>query len=90
MKHYLQTPDLLAGYATNGELVIGLRSALDRSYGRVIRAASAEWDRRFAGKDPSDACVSVRISGESAKKPRTVSDARRRGALMPRVQTGLA
>ena len=90
MKHYLQTPDLLAGHATNGELVIGLRSALDRSYSRVIRAASAEWDRRFAGKDPSDACVSVKITGANSTKPRAVSDARRHGALMPRVQSGLA
>jgi hypothetical protein len=90
MKQYLETPTFLGGHATNGELAIGLRSALDRSYGRIIRAASAEWDRRFAGKDPSDACVSVKITGPSTKKPRAISDARRRGALMPRVQSGVA
>ena len=90
MKHYLQPPALLAGHATNRELVIGLRSALDRNYSRIVRAASAEWDRRFAGKDPSDACVSVKITAPTARKPRSVTEARRRGALLPRVPSGPA
>ena len=67
MQYYLQTHDLLAGRATNRELVIGLRSALDRNYSRILRAAGDEWQRRFAGKDPSDACVSVHISGDSLR-----------------------
>ena len=62
MNYYLQTHDLLNGHATNGELIIGLRTALDQSYSRVVKAASDEWQRRFGGKDPSDSCVSVRIS----------------------------
>jgi hypothetical protein len=89
MKYYLQRPIFIARHATNGELVIGLRECTRSQLRRLIRAASAEWDRRFAGKDPSDACVSVKITGPSSKKPRAVSDARRRGALMPRVQSGL-
>jgi hypothetical protein len=32
------------------------------NYGRVLASARAQWDRNFEGKDPSDACVSVRIS----------------------------
>ena len=62
MNYYLQTHDLLKGRATNGELITGLRSALDHSYSRIVKAAGDEWQRRFGGKDPSDSCVSVRIS----------------------------
>ena len=43
-------------------LISGLRQALDLNYARVLAAASREWERNFAGKDPSDACVTVRIS----------------------------
>ena len=43
-------------------LITGLRHALDLNYARVLAAASTQWDRNFAGKDPSDACVTVRIS----------------------------
>jgi hypothetical protein len=43
-------------------LITGLRHALDMNYARVLAAASTQWDRNFAGKDPSDACVTVRIS----------------------------
>jgi hypothetical protein len=42
-------------------LIAGLREALDLNYARVLATASAHWDRHFAGKDPSDACVTVRI-----------------------------
>jgi hypothetical protein len=43
-------------------LISGLRQALDLNYARVLAAGSREWERNFAGKDPSDACVTVRIS----------------------------
>jgi hypothetical protein len=43
-------------------LITGLRHALDVNYGRVLASARAQWERNFEGKDPSDACVSVRIS----------------------------
>lgn len=43
-------------------LISGLRHALDVNYERVLAAAQERWERNFAGKDPSDACVSVRIS----------------------------
>jgi hypothetical protein len=42
-------------------LISGLRHALDVNYERVLATAQARWEENF-GKDPSDACVSVRIS----------------------------
>lgn len=48
------------------EMIAGLERALDLSYQRLARVARTEWERRFGGNDPSDACVSVRISGATA------------------------
>ena len=41
--------------------VQGLQWALDKSYAQLRERAQAEWQRRCAGRDPSDACVCVRI-----------------------------
>ncbi len=49
------------------ELVEGLQRAIDYSYRRLFESAKQEWERRFAGKDPSDACVSVRIDSITAE-----------------------
>ena len=43
-------------------LIAGLRHALDMNYARVLATAKTQWEHNFEGKDPSDACVSVRIS----------------------------
>jgi hypothetical protein len=43
-------------------LITGLKHALDVNYTRVLAAAQTRWEENFAGKDPSDSCVSVRIS----------------------------
>ena len=43
-------------------LITGLRHALDVNYTRVLDAAKDRWERNFQGKDPSDACVTVRIT----------------------------
>ncbi|SRR5688500_4540549 len=43
-------------------LITGLRHALDVNYARVLGSARMQWERNFEGKDPSDACVSIRIS----------------------------
>ncbi len=51
--------------ATQFEMISGLQHALDLSYQRLIRAAKGEWERRFAGNDPSDACISVRIETDA-------------------------
>jgi hypothetical protein len=39
-----------------------LKRAIETSYQRLIESAREEWERRFAGKDPSDDSVSIRIS----------------------------
>ena len=41
------------------ELIEGLQRAIDNSYRRLRETARREWESRFAGKDPSDACVST-------------------------------
>jgi hypothetical protein len=61
---------------TNGTKIVsdprgfirGLRQALDLNHNRMLTVAKREWERRYAGKDPSDACVTVRISSGEPKK----------------------
>jgi len=48
--------------------ISGLRQALDLNQNRMLTVAKREWERRYAGKDPSDSCVSVRISSGEPKK----------------------
>ena len=50
--------------------VAGLERALDKSYARMRERARAAWERHHAGKDPSDACVSVRVApaADAARK----------------------
>ena len=60
----------------NRRLVTGLRQALDVNYARVLDGARSQWERHFEANDPSNACVSVRItSGKPTagviKKPAT-------------------
>lgn len=43
-------------------LIAGLRHALDVNYVRILAGAQAKWETAYAGNDPSDACVSVRIT----------------------------
>ena len=57
-----QTHALPANVIDSRRLITGLRHALDMNYARVLAAAKTRWERNFEGKDPSDACVSVRIS----------------------------
>lgn len=46
----------------NRRLITGLKHALDVNYARVLEGAQQQWERYFQGNDPSDACVSVRIT----------------------------
>ena len=62
MKTSQQTRALSDNIIASHRLITGLRNALDMNYSRVLAAAKAQWERNFEGKDPSDACVSVRIS----------------------------
>jgi hypothetical protein len=63
MKTGLQTQD-----DDNRRLIDGLRQALDMKDARLLETAKQQWERNFAGKDSSDACVSVRVtSGDSQR-----------------------
>jgi hypothetical protein len=46
------------------EVLAGLRHALDIRYRKICQTARADWERLFAGSDPSDARVSVRLTVE--------------------------
>ncbi len=61
-----QSRILSDNFIESRRLIAGLRHALDVSYARVIDRASAHWERHFEGSDPSDACVSVRITSGKA------------------------
>jgi hypothetical protein len=54
--------------ADNRRLIDGLRQALDMNYARLLETATREWERNFAGKDPSDACVNVRVSSDNSQQ----------------------
>ena len=57
------TQQLLTDTVTDTRrLIAGLRQALDMNYARVLATAETQWEQNFAGKDPSDACVTMRIS----------------------------
>jgi len=47
---------------TNREVIVELQKALDQDYAQLREGAARVWERKFAGKDPSDACWSVQIS----------------------------
>ena len=42
--------------------VESLQRALDQVYRHFLETAKADWQQLFGGGDPSDSCVSVRIS----------------------------
>jgi hypothetical protein len=50
------------------EMIEGLERALDKSWRRLRETARAQWEHQFAGNDPSDACVSVRIVGATDRR----------------------
>ncbi len=62
MKQSLQAQGAAYSQISNREMVAGLQDALEKNYRRVLQSASDEWENRFAGNDPSDACVTVRIT----------------------------
>ena len=57
-----QTRPLCDHIIDSRRLITGLRHALDVNYARVLSTAREQWERHFEGNDPSDACVSVRIT----------------------------
>jgi hypothetical protein len=74
-----QTSALSDSIINSHRLIAGLRHALDVNYERVLATAQERWERNYAGKDPSDACVSVRIS---SGKPMAGVLRKSRGSLL--------
>lgn len=62
MKSSSQTQILSDNIIDSRRLVTGLRHALDVNYARVLGTAREQWERYFEANDPSNACVSVRIT----------------------------
>src|SRR5947209_406875 len=58
------------------EAIAGLRHAVDSRHRRFVQLARADWERLFGGKDPADACVSVRV----AAKPIAIQTSAVRGS----------
>ena len=56
------THSLSDNFIDSRRLITGLKQALDVNYTRVLDAARDQWERYVEGNDPSDACVSVRIT----------------------------
>ena len=68
--NFLQPRPSSSGNHSNHQLTSAFRRSLDQKYSQVLRAAQNRWERSFATADPSDACVSVRISGHTLAAPR--------------------
>ncbi|MEY2550297.1 MAG: hypothetical protein QOG12_441 [Verrucomicrobiota bacterium] len=62
MKSSSQTQVVSDYIIDSRRLITGLRHALDVNYARVLDEARQQWERNFEGNDPSNACVSVRIT----------------------------
>jgi len=66
------TADLQNGAGSDkhitGEIAAGMLMlrALDRSYTQLLETAKREWERKYTGPEPSDTCMSVRISSGDA------------------------
>jgi hypothetical protein len=64
------------GYESKGELpghfAQSILRAIEKKYGALITAARKDWERRFAGCDRTDSCVSVRISACSSPEERSL------------------
>jgi hypothetical protein len=73
MRAEAQNTNAIEAAVTKIEVVEGFQRALDRQYQQLRESARTSWERLFAGNDPSDACVSVRIHPAiESKQPRTL------------------
>ena len=48
------------------QLALAMFRTVRQNYGRLISEARKEWERRFAGTDPSDSCVTIRVNGKDS------------------------
>ena len=44
------------------ELVATLQQTMARNHQKILAAALNDWQRKYAGRDPSDACASVHVA----------------------------
>ena len=44
------------------DVVAGLQQTLARNHQKILAAALSDWERKYAGRDPSDSCASVHIA----------------------------
>ncbi len=68
MNTFLDSDSARNNALTPGGLSAGFQHALDRKYTGLCAAARKEWERCHTSADPSDACVSVRVSGFSSPR----------------------
>ena len=53
------------------ELVATLQQTLERNHQKILAAALSDWERKYAGKDPADACASVHIAAPVKRTRKT-------------------
>ena len=53
------------------DLVAGLQQTLERNHQKILAAALHDWERKYAGRDPSDACASVHIAAPAPRARKT-------------------
>lgn len=51
-----------------GEIAEGMLRTVNRNHRQILEAAQKEWECKYAGSDPSDACVSVCIGSDEPRK----------------------
>ena len=44
------------------DLVAALQQTLERNHQKILAAALSDWEQKYSGRDPSDACASVHIA----------------------------
>ena len=49
---------------SQGKTIDALQLAIDQTYHHLVEIAKADWKRLFAGQDPADECVTVRVSDD--------------------------
>ena len=73
MNAYLQA-DSESESDLSRQIAEGMLRAIKKNYGRLIATARKEWERKYAGSDPGDSCVTVRINtGKSRETLEKVS-----------------
>jgi hypothetical protein len=69
MSHSLQNDEAEDKITEHRRLISGVSKAVEIHYAQVLETAKKEWERNCSKPDPSDDCVSVRISASDPQKP---------------------